>query len=911
MSLNSKKQLNNLKNNNLQLIAIAIIALFANPGFGWANSFVVDPPSISWNDSNDILRDNPGPWSSLPRLGVSSNTLGLGPLDVIDAISDGLDPIDPNSRPSPIRILFSVKRTSAGAPGTAVRSERIADTAPPAPAPNGHASDIFIWYDTYGTNDLAPPPLGWALGSQSGDEANTRLRNPGPNHPGDNVSALDRSTLKFKHPLDVFDNDNPDQVPNPGAPGGIAPFPIFFSLRAGSPLLPAIGANPGDVLAVGGPFGANPKIFLTTADLGIPNTADLDSLNLQLKKAEDGTLKVHLMRFTVSSTTTGFVVADGNTVSSGATILIYDTTSTVVAHKYDELGLREEDDIDAQESVMTNEGFVGFDDSSIFIPQGDVDLVPLEDGVIQLTNIGDSGEDGVQQLFLPKIQAKHMIRSIGGQEGEEVTITPQTNLEDDVIDVELNLKRSENGYDSTLFFPSGIPTSSTGEPLPIQAIGLLNNEVIEEWEISPKKDLVINLSLGWSPSVLESGLVVSNLLLPAVQLNRSKILTQNENVTTWQLIIEYQNGDDPLTRLETGTHFDQIILIIIIPRFDDTPIAHFTGMDYNVSSMTNFEIQDLMSRYGVTSSNSTHTSLGKAQIFAGFDGGTTVSQIGDSGQDGVLIEPTSTYSLLGGENSPTSTNITLGYTEVEWTYAKSENNAPRALNFATQFESSSSKGFNDNVQEVSLVEVGDEQAELVVQWDAEYMVQSYYQFDLTGSFVSSVVSAGIIQGSFEITQTSSNSNGFEFVFGQEVRFEANNGKILKGDTFRIIRRQSVEAQRIIGIEISGENIDSFTITDVQTESPVIFKRGDFDTNGTVGIGDAINTLGYLFLGWEPSTCMDAVDANDDGKLEIVDPIHTLSYLFLGTVDIPAPGARFCGVDPTEDELNCEIYSACD
>ena len=41
-----------------------------------AGSFTLDPQSVSWPDSNDVLTDAPGPVGALPRLGVSSNTLG-------------------------------------------------------------------------------------------------------------------------------------------------------------------------------------------------------------------------------------------------------------------------------------------------------------------------------------------------------------------------------------------------------------------------------------------------------------------------------------------------------------------------------------------------------------------------------------------------------------------------------------------------------------------------------------------------------------------------------------------------------------------------------------------------------------------------------------------------------------------
>jgi hypothetical protein len=84
-----------------------------------------------------------------------------------------------------------------------------------------------------------------------------------------------------------------------------------------------------------------------------------------------------------------------------------------------------------------------------------------------------------------------------------------------------------------------------------------------------------------------------------------------------------------------------------------------------------------------------------------------------------------------------------------------------------------------------------------------------------------------------------------------------------------------------------------------------FIRGNANSDDGYDLSDAINTLGYLFLG-SPRTvpCQDALDANDDGLLDLADPIWTLNALFQGSAMPPAPHAE-CGVDPTEDELGCE------
>ena len=51
------------------------------------------------------------------------------------------------------------------------------------------------------------------------------------------------------------------------------------------------------------------------------------------------------------------------------------------------------------------------------------------------------------------------------------------------------------------------------------------------------------------------------------------------------------------------------------------------------------------------------------------------------------------------------------------------------------------------------------------------------------------------------------------------------------------------------------------------------------------------------------------DTNDDGEVNIADAISVLSHLFAGAGDLPAPFAE-CGVDPTDDGLDCSEHGAC-
>ena len=47
----------------------------------------------------------------------------------------------------------------------------------------------------------------------------------------------------------------------------------------------------------------------------------------------------------------------------------------------------------------------------------------------------------------------------------------------------------------------------------------------------------------------------------------------------------------------------------------------------------------------------------------------------------------------------------------------------------------------------------------------------------------------------------------------------------------------------------------------------------------------------------------------DGNVDISDPVYSLSFLFMGG---PVPVEPFgdCGVDLTEDELDCESFNRC-
>jgi hypothetical protein len=89
-----------------------------------------------------------------------------------------------------------------------------------------------------------------------------------------------------------------------------------------------------------------------------------------------------------------------------------------------------------------------------------------------------------------------------------------------------------------------------------------------------------------------------------------------------------------------------------------------------------------------------------------------------------------------------------------------------------------------------------------------------------------------------------------------------------------------------------------------------FRRGDANDSGEFdGVADALALLGYLFSSSE-HTCIDALDSNDDGQIDITDAYYLLHYQFSSGEAPPAPGIGSCGVDPTDDALDCESYESC-
>ena len=86
----------------------------------------------------------------------------------------------------------------------------------------------------------------------------------------------------------------------------------------------------------------------------------------------------------------------------------------------------------------------------------------------------------------------------------------------------------------------------------------------------------------------------------------------------------------------------------------------------------------------------------------------------------------------------------------------------------------------------------------------------------------------------------------------------------------------------------------------------LFRRGDANASGEVNIADAVFTLEFLFSAGVQPDVLDSADANDDGLVNIADPIAILAALFAGEEeDLPPPGMKQEGEDPTEDDLDDE------
>lgn len=90
-----------------------------------------------------------------------------------------------------------------------------------------------------------------------------------------------------------------------------------------------------------------------------------------------------------------------------------------------------------------------------------------------------------------------------------------------------------------------------------------------------------------------------------------------------------------------------------------------------------------------------------------------------------------------------------------------------------------------------------------------------------------------------------------------------------------------------------------------------FVRGDANATGNVDIADAIRTISLVVRRTDaPNLCADAVDSNDSGEIDLSDAVYLLSYIFRAGPAVPDPGPERCGVDRSQDAINCEAYGVC-
>ena len=91
------------------------------------------------------------------------------------------------------------------------------------------------------------------------------------------------------------------------------------------------------------------------------------------------------------------------------------------------------------------------------------------------------------------------------------------------------------------------------------------------------------------------------------------------------------------------------------------------------------------------------------------------------------------------------------------------------------------------------------------------------------------------------------------------------------------------------------------------ELPLEFLRGDCDGDGDPcsGVNDALQLLGWLFLGDAEPPCRAACDPDKSGELDLADAVYGLNFCFMGD-DPPAAPFPECGPGTETDlALGCE------
>lgn len=104
--------------------------------------------------------------------------------------------------------------------------------------------------------------------------------------------------------------------------------------------------------------------------------------------------------------------------------------------------------------------------------------------------------------------------------------------------------------------------------------------------------------------------------------------------------------------------------------------------------------------------------------------------------------------------------------------------------------------------------------------------------------------------------------------------------------------------------------DTGTLYELSLKLPGVgFVRGDVDQNGSIELTDAINIIQFVFNIAATPDCLDAADANDDGSVNVTDGPFLLQFVFNIGSPPPLPFG-VCGLDPTNDPIDCASFTAC-
>jgi hypothetical protein len=98
-------------------------------------------------------------------------------------------------------------------------------------------------------------------------------------------------------------------------------------------------------------------------------------------------------------------------------------------------------------------------------------------------------------------------------------------------------------------------------------------------------------------------------------------------------------------------------------------------------------------------------------------------------------------------------------------------------------------------------------------------------------------------------------------------------------------------------------VDSQGASQGRNDYPVVFIRGDANSDHQRNVSDIIAMIGYLFQG-RSLPCEDAADFNDDGRITIEDPLRLIQFLFASSAGFGGPALE-PHADGTSDHLGCQ------